>query len=167
LVDEFEAVFSDAVGIYLTDFSGVDVEKMTKLRSDLRAAGARYVVVKNTLARIALDKCGKAELTEFLKGPVGAAVTTEDATVPARVIRDFNKEFRDLLDLKAAYVEGTVLGPKDAGRMADLPSRDVLLSQVLSCLQAPMTNLAGSLNGILSKFARVMAAVRDKKEQEG
>jgi ribosomal protein L10 len=166
-VDEFETVFSDAAGIYLTDFSGVDVEKMTKLRSDLRAAGARYVVVKNSLARIALEKCGKPELARFVRGPVGVATVTEDATAPAKVIRDFNKEYKNLLNLRVAYVEGTIFDAGDAARLADLPSKDVLLSQLLSCLQAPMTNLAGSLNEIIGKFARVVGAVRDKKEQEG
>ncbi|MBD3314898.1 MAG: 50S ribosomal protein L10 [Chitinivibrionales bacterium] len=166
-VDEFEGAFADAVGIYLTDFTGVDVEKITKLRSELRAAGARYIVVKNSLARIALTKCGIEGLTDYVKGPVGVAVIKEDATAPAKIIRDFNKEHKDLLNLRAAYVEGTVFEAQDALRLADLPSRDVLLSQLLSCLQAPMTNLAGSLNGIMSKFVRVVAAVRDKKEQEG
>ncbi|MFP4416138.1 MAG: 50S ribosomal protein L10 [Chitinivibrionales bacterium] len=168
VIEALEKEFVNATGIYLTDFNGVDVEKVTKLRSNLRVQGARYLVVKNTLARIALERCGdqKGELIPFLKGPTGVAVTQEESTGPAKIIKDFRKEFKNLLDLKVAYVDGSLFDAEQADQLANLPSREVLLAQLLSVLKAPMTNLAGSLNGIMSKFVRTLDAVRQKKEAE-
>jgi large subunit ribosomal protein L10 len=166
-IEGLEELLKDASGIYLTDFSGIDVERITKFRSDLRGTGAKYLVVKNKLARIALERCGKAELGEYLTGPIGIAYSDEDPVGPAKVIRDFKKDNKDLLGLKVAYVEGSLFSAEQASRLADLPSREVLLSQLLSVLKAPMTNLAGSLNGIMTKFVGVLQALKDKQEQAG
>lgn len=168
VIESLEKEFENATGIYLTDFNGIDVEKVTKLRSNLRGQGARYLVVKNTLAKIALERCGdmKGDLVPFLKGPTGVAVTQGEATGPARVIKDFKKEFKELLALKIAFVDGSLFSAEQAEVLADLPSREVLLSQLLSVFKAPMTNLAGSLSGILTKFVRTLDAVKQKKEAE-
>ena len=166
-ISVLEDVFSDATGIYLTDFTGIDVGKITELRRNLRDGGSKYIVVKNKLAQIALERTGKGQLNEYLKGPVGVAVTSDDATSPARVIKSFNKDYKDALGLKVAYVDGTVFQAEEAGRLSDLPSREVLLSQFLSCLNAPVTNFAGVLNGILLKFVGTLEAVRTKKEESG
>ncbi len=168
VIDLLEKELVDATGIYLTNFNGIDVEKVTKLRSDLREQGARYLVVKNTLARIALERCGdrKTELVPFLKGPTGVAVTRQESTGPARVIKNFKKDNKDLLDLKVAYVDGSLFNAEQTEALANLPSREILLSQLLSVFKAPMANLAGSLNGILSKFVRTLEAVKQKKEAE-
>jgi large subunit ribosomal protein L10 len=166
-IDRLEKEFGSATGIYLTDFAGIDVEKITKLRRDMRGIGARYIVVKNTLARAALTKCGKTDLVAHVRGPVGVALTSEDAIGPARVIKGFKKEFKELLGLRIAYVDGVLIDGAQAELLADLPSREVLLSQLLSCLQAPMANLAGALRGILTKFALTIDAVKEKKQAEG
>ncbi len=165
-IDTLEKQFSEATGIYLTDFDKIDVEKITKFRSDLRAQNIQYVVVKNSLARIALERCGKDELAPYFTGPVGVAITSDEATAPARIIRDFKKQHKELLGLKAAFVEGAVVSPEKIEALADLPSREVMLSQLLSCFQAPMGNFAGALNGILTKFAGVIEALKNKKEAE-
>jgi large subunit ribosomal protein L10 len=163
-IDELVEVFQQASGIYLTDFSGIGVEKITKFRKDLRASGSRYLVVKNTLARKALEKCGKASLAPHFKGPVGVAVAQKDGTVPAKIIKDFQKDNKDLLSLKVAYVDGTLFNAEDAIRLAALPSREVLLAQLLSCMQAPMANFVGTLGGILNKLVGTLEAVKTQKE---
>lgn len=161
-----EQEFKGAKGIYMTDFNKINVEKITQFRRNLRNCGTKYIVVKNSLARIALERCGLNELTPFIKGPLGVAVTKKDGISPAKVIRDFKKSNKDLLELKVAYVDGVVFNAQQAERLADLPSREVLLSQLLSCLKAPMTGFAGALNGILSKFVGTLESVKVKKEKE-
>ncbi len=161
-----EKEFSGATGIYLTDFNKIDVEKITNLRNGLRECGSKYVVVKNTLARIALEKCGFNDVVSHLKGPIGIAVTKEDAVGPAKVIKEFHKKNKDLLELKIASVDGSVFNAEEASAIADLPSKEVLLSQLLSCLNAPMSNFVGALSGVFTKLSGTLEAVKNKKELE-
>lgn len=163
-IERLEKDLGGASGLYLTDINKIDTGKMSRLRVDFRKKGIKYLVVKNTLARIALERCGRKELSPFFKGPVGVAISMVDSTAPAKVIRDFQKEFADLLPLKVAYVDGALFNAADAKKLADLPSREVLLSQLLSVLKAPMTNFAGSLSGIMTKFVGTLESVKAQKE---
>jgi large subunit ribosomal protein L10 len=163
VIDTLQKEFQDAKGIFLADNNKINVGKITKLRSDLRSKGIRFIVVKNTLAREAAIKVGKNELAPHFKGPTAVAVSLKDGIAPAKVIKDFQKENKDLLGLKVAYVDGSFFSGADALKLADLPSREVLLSQLLGCLQAPMGKFAGVLNGILSKFVGTLDAVKEKK----
>jgi large subunit ribosomal protein L10 len=167
MIEQLAAKFNAACGIYLTDFTGIGVEKITKFRRNLRASGGRFIVVKNTLARKAFEKCGKEALVPYLKGPVGVAFTEKEGTAPAKIIKDFQKENKELLPLRVALVDGTLFSAADAIRLAALPSREVLLSQLLSCLQAPMASLACTLSGVLTKFVATLDAVKVKKEANG
>ena len=166
VIEELEKTFKEASGIFLADNNKIDVEKITKLRSEFRTAGVRYVVVKNKLAQTAAKRLGKDDLASHFTGPTGMAITTGEGTVPAKIIRDFQKENKDLLGLKVAVVDGTVFSPEDAARLADLPGRDVLLSQLLGCLEAPMGKLVGSLSGIFTKLTGTLTALKDKKASE-
>lgn len=161
-----EKEFTDATGIYMTDFTHINVEKMTKLRANMWNSGGKYLVVKNTLARIALEKCGLGQLIPYLKRPIGMAITKGDAIAPAKIIKEFRKKNKNLLDVKVALIDGNLFSGDEAARIADLPGREVLLSKLLSCLSAPMTNFAGSLNGILVKLTGTLNAVLQKKESE-
>lgn len=166
VIEELEKNFKEASGIFLADNNKINVEKITKLRSDFRNAGVRYVVVKNKLAQTAAKRIGKDDLVSHFTGPTGMAITTGDGTVPAKIIRDFQKENKNLLSLKVAIVDGTVFSTEDAMRLADLPSREVLLSQLLGCLQAPMGKLVGSLSGVFTKLTGTLTALKDKKASE-
>lgn len=166
LISQLKDEFSAASGLYFTGYEGVTVEKLTELRGDLRNVGGKYIVVKNTLARIALEQCGIEGFADHLKGPIGVALAYEDATGPAKVFKKFNKENKDLMAMRAAYLDGTVFTGADVAKLADLPSREDLYSMFLSCLQAPVQKFAGSINGILTNFVRTVDAVRVKKEQE-
>jgi len=165
-IEVLEKELSEAKGIFLTDFNGIDVEKMTKFRDDLRDAGGAYIVAKNTLARIALERAGIEGLESYLAGPTGIAIAKEDAVVPAKVITKFSKENKDLMPVKSAYVDGTIFDADQVKVLADLPTKDVLLAQLLSVMNAPVTKFAGTLGGILTNFVRTVDAVRAKKEQE-
>lgn len=169
LIDRYQEDFKNASGIYLTDFRGITVEKMTQLRSDFRANNVKYVVVKNSLAKIALERCNgdRKDLVPFVKGHTGVAIVADEATAPSKVIRDFQKENAELLKVSQAYVDGSLFGPDAIGKLADLPSREVLLSQLLSVFKAPTTNFAGALNGVFTKFLGVLEALKEKKGSEG
>lgn len=166
MIEELSKDFGEATGIYLTGIERIDVEKMTRLRAEFRRNGVQYRVVKNTLARRALGQCGCVDLQDFVQGATGVAFTKDEATSPAKIIKDFRKANKDLLKVKAVYVEGTVFDGDQADRLADIPSREVLLSQLLSCLQAPVSNVASVLNGILTKLVGTLEAVRAKSESE-
>lgn len=165
-IEVLESMFGSAIGIYLTDINKIDVAKMTQLRSDFRKEGLTYLVVKNKLAKIALERAGKTDIMPYMQGPIGIVFADEEATAPARVIRDFQKANKELLEVKAVFVEGTLLPGSECARLADIPSRDVLLSQMLGCLKAPMQKVASGLNGVLVKFVRTVDALKNKKEQE-
>ena len=166
VIEELEKKFRDASGIYLADNNKIDVEKVTRLRSDFRKKGITFVVVKNTLAREAAKRVGKEDLMPHFKGPTAVAVATKDGTAPAKIIRDFQKDNKELLGLKLAFVDGTYFSAEDAIKLADIPSREELLAQLLGCLQAPMGKFAAALNGILSKLTGTLTALKDKKSAE-
>jgi large subunit ribosomal protein L10 len=163
VIEELEKEFKSAKGLFIADNHKINVEKITALRTTFRKAGIRYIVVKNTLAQTAAKRIGKEELVPYFKGPTGVAIARTEGTAPAKIIREFQKDNKDLFALKVACVDGSVFNATDAMRLADLPSREVLLSQLLGCLQAPMGKLAGSLNGILGKFVGTLNALKDKK----
>jgi len=163
-IDKLENELNGATGIYLTDITKINVAKITRLRGEFRKQGIRYVVVKNSLARKALDRCGKSGINGYFKGQVGVAITKTESTVPARIIKDFHKENKELLGVKVAYVDGEIFSGEQVERLADIPSREVLLSMLLGVFQAPMANLAGALNGVLAKLTGTLEAVRQQKE---
>jgi len=165
-LEELQESFGNASSIYVTDITGIDVDRITKFRADLRGNNAKYVVVKNKIAKLAAERSGNEGLKEFFQGPTGVIITQDDPTAPARILKEFYKDNEKLLAVRGAMVEGSTMGQEDAMRLADIPTREVLLAQLLSVMQAPVTNFAGALNGILTKFVGVLTAVKDKKEQE-
>ena len=167
-IESYEKALRDAQGIYLTDFSRITVEKMTKLRSDFRSKGVKYVVVKNSLARRALEKCngGRKDLIPHFKGHIGAAIATSDSLAPSKVIKQFQKDNPDLLGVRIAYVDGAYFSGADIVKLADMPSRQQLLSMLLSTLKAPTANLAGALGGIMGKLVGTLESVKDQKEKQ-
>jgi large subunit ribosomal protein L10 len=162
-ITELEKEFKEARGIYLADNNKMNVAQATKLRADMRKAGMRCVVVKNTLAKIAAKRADREDLQEHFKGPTAVVIAKEDAATPAKLIKEFQKDNKDLLGVKIAYVDGSIFDAAAVLKLADIPSREVLLAQLLGCFNAPMGKFAGTLNGILVKFARTLDALREKK----
>jgi large subunit ribosomal protein L10 len=150
-----------ATSAVVTDYRGLSVKQLEDLRSRLRHEGIDYVVVKNTLARRAAVAAGVDPFVGVLTGPVGLALGYGDLSAPARLLNDFFRVTRQL-PMVAVLVEGQVLDAAGARTLAELPSREVLLSRLAGTLQAPLTSLAGALESILSNFAATLDAYGQK-----
>src|SRR5690606_1235505 len=127
---------------------GLNVKTTDELRRRLRAAGVDFQVVKNTLTLRAARELGLEGLERYLQGPTAIAVGYEDPVAPAKVLNEFIREFR-LLEIKGAVVEGQVVGPDGVQRLAELPSREQLLAQLVGGLQGPMRSLVFVLGATL------------------
>ena len=149
-VEEMSANIKAAQSVVLVDYRGLTVEQDTQLRRQLREAGVTYKVYKNTMMNFAFKGTQFEGLSEYLNGPSAVAISTTDATAPARVLAQFAKT-ADKLEIKAGVVEGTVYDAKGMAQIANIPSREVLLSKLLGSLQSPVTNLARVLNQIAEK----------------
>ena len=150
IVDEISASIKDAQSVVLVDYRGLTVEQDTQLRRNLREAGITYKVYKNTFMNFAFKGTEFEGLTQYLEGPSAVAISTDDATAPARVLAEFAKT-ADKLEIKAGVVEGTVYDAKGIASIASIPSRDVLISRLLGSIQSPITNFARVMNQLAEK----------------
>ena len=150
IVDEIKAKVEGAATVVLVDYRGLTVEQDTKLRKGLREAGCEYKVYKNTMLKRAFEGTDYAQLNDLLEGPTAIAFGVEDATAPARVLNKFAKT-ADALEFKGAVVEGTFYDVDGVKSLANIPSREELISKLLGSLQSPITNLARVLNQIAEK----------------
>jgi large subunit ribosomal protein L10 len=149
----------------LADYRGMTVGQMRELRTKLRDGGIEMVVVKNTLARRAAKAAGYEPLSTELVGPIAMIFAGEDVSAPARILNDYIRANRKMA-IKAGLLEGQVIKADSVVELADLPSREILLSRLLGAMQAPLGNLASVLQAPLSKFARTLDAVRTQKEPQ-
>ena len=150
IVDEISASIKDAQSVVLVDYRGLTVEQDTQLRKNMREAGLTYKVYKNTFMNFAFKGTQFEGLSEYLEGPSAIAISTEDATAPARLLSEFAKT-ADKLEIKAGVVEGTVYDAKGMAAIASIPSRDTLISRLLGSLQSPGTNFARVINQVAEK----------------
>lgn len=150
IVDEISANIKDAQSVVLVDYRGLTVEQDTQLRKNLREAGILYKVYKNTYMNFAFKGTEFESLSPYLEGPSAVAISTEDATAPARLLSEFAKT-ADKLEIKAGVVEGTMYDAKGMAVIASIPSREVLLSKLLGSLQSPITNFARVMNQLAEK----------------
>ena len=155
---------TDVRGIYLADFSGLTVEKMTDLRRKCREQGVQFRVIKNTLLRRAFNAHGITALDDFLVGNTGLVFSPVSEMAPARILSDFAKE-NEKLKVKAAVVDGRLFDAKSIATLATLPSREVLLSQVLATFIAPMTQLLAAVNAALATPANMADALHREKSK--
>ena len=152
-VSELATKMKDAKVILLTEYKGINVEQVTKLRADLRSGNTVYSVIKNNITRRALIECGLEGLDEVLKGTTAVIMNNEDYLEPAKVIYNFAKE-NEFYKIKGGVIEGKVMTAEEIITLAKLPSRDTLLSM-----------LAGALLGNISKVAVALEQVRLQKEE--
>lgn len=150
IVEEISASIKDAQSVVLVDYRGLTVEQDTQLRKNLREAGVVYKVYKNTFMTRAFKDTAFEGLTQYLEGPSAVAISTEDATAPARLLSEFAKK-ADKLEIKAGVVEGTMYDAKGIASIASIPSRDVLISRLLGSMQSPITNFARVMNQLAEK----------------
>jgi len=164
VVDELADKLGSAKAFYLTDFTGLNVKKMTALRARMRAEGIEYLVVKNTLALRALDGLDIPDIGEFFKGPTGVVIGVDDAVVAARVLSDFARENDDRPTVKVGVVERQQVGPAEVGRLAKLPPREVLLAELAGAMEAPLAQLVFLLQGKMTEMVGLLEALRAQRE---
>jgi large subunit ribosomal protein L10 len=150
IVDEISASIKDAQSVVLVDYRGLTVEQDTELRKQLREAGITYKVYKNTMMNFAFKGTDCEALTSYLEGPSAVAISTEDATAPARVLCKFAKT-AEALEVKGGIVEGVAYDAKGIENISKIPSREELLSKLLGSIQSPITNFARVMNQLAEK----------------
>jgi large subunit ribosomal protein L10 len=166
-VAQVREAMKNAKSVVLADNKGMTVAQVTRLRKELREVGVDLKVAKNTLIRIAARDLGIEGLDEYLHGTTNLAFSNADEASGAKKIRDFFAKDKDpKFVVKAGVLEGKVIDAKGVNSLADLPSREVLLAQVLAGIQAPLTGFVGVLNGLLASFAYAVEARIKQVEAE-
>ena len=150
IVEEISATIKDAQSVVLVDYRGLTVAQDTELRKQLREAGITYKVYKNTMMNFAFKGTDFEALAPYLDGPTAMAVSTTDATAPARVLAKFAQTAKKL-EIKAGVVEGTVYDANGMKAISEIPSRDELLSKLLGSIQSPIANFARCMNQLAEK----------------
>ena len=150
IVAEISEAIKDAQSVVLVDYRGLTVEQDTNLRKQLREAGVTYKVYKNTMMNFAFKGTDFEGLAPYLEGPSAIAISTTDATAPARILAKFAKDAK-ALEIKAGVVEGNVYDAAGMLAVSQIPSRDELISKLLGSLQSPITNFARVMNQLAEK----------------
>ena len=157
IVQEIAEVVKDAQAVVLVDYRGLTVEQDTRLRKEFREAGVTYKVYKNTMMNFAFKGTDFEQLSDSLEGPSAIAVSTTDATAPARIVAKFAKE-APALEFKGGVVEGTFYDADGIKQIASIPSREELLSKLLGSIQSPIANFARVVKQIAEKGGAVAEA---------
>lgn len=161
LVSELSTRMRGASALYFTDFTGLNVKRMTELRRRLRRAGVEYVVIKNTLVLRAVNESGLT--TERLTGPTGV-VLSADAVAAAKVLAEFARENEQRPAVKSGLLDGQALDEAQVRKLATLASREQLLSQLAGTFQAPLSTFLGAMNALLSNFSGLLESLKAQKE---
>jgi large subunit ribosomal protein L10 len=161
LVAELKEKLTGAKALYYTDFTGLNVKRMTDLRRRLRKANVDYVVIKNTLALRAVNESGL--VSQKLKGQTGLVIA-RDAVAAAKVLSDFAKENDARPAVKGGLLDGRQLDVEQVKKLASMPSREQMLAELGAGLQSPLAAFAGALNGLLYMFAGALEGLRTQRE---
>jgi len=161
LVTELSQKLNNAQSLYYTDFTGLNVKRMTDLRRRLKKAGVEYVVIKNTLALRAVNESGL--VADTLKGPTGLVVA-RDPVSAAKVLSDFAKENEDKPAVKGGLLSGKKIDNAQLKRLASLPSREQMLADLGAGMQSPMAAFVGAINGLFYMFAGALEALKTQRE---
>lgn len=161
-VQEMAERLQNTTATFLADYRGIDVEQATQLRRELTAAGVEYRVVKNNLLKLAAKGTPAEGLQEFCAGPTAIALSGDDPVAPAKILSKFAKEI-EAFELKAGVLSGKVMSVADIIALAELPSREELLAKALSCMNAPASNLVGTLAAIPRSLVQVLDAIGQSK----
>jgi large subunit ribosomal protein L10 len=150
-----------ASALYYTDFTGLNVKRMTELRRRLKRQGVEYVVIKNTLALRAVNESGL--VSQVLKGPTGVVISRDPVTA-AKLLTDFAKENDARPSVKGGLLEGVSIDEAQVKKLASMPSREQMLADLGAGLQSPMAAFVGALNGLLYMFAGALDALKTQRE---
>ena len=166
IVSELKEKINEAKSILLTDFTGLNVEEISELRSQLRKFSVEYRIVKNTLTKISVEELGKTEILSYLDGPTAIAFGLDEPLASAKIISEFAKK-NDKPIIKAFIFDDQLFTGNQINELAKLPDREVLLAQLLGTINAPITNVVSSLHNLLQQMVYVLNAIKEKTEVEG
>lgn len=162
-VENLKARFERASGVFFTEYRGLSVPQMQQLRRDLRAAGAEFSVVKNTLFKLAVGDAADAFPEGMDTGPTAIAFITEDEAAVAKALFDYAKTHKALI-IKGGYVDGTAYSAEHVELLSALPPKDVLMSQLIGTIVAPMSSIASTIEAIYSGPIFAISAIADKMD---
>ena len=163
MVSEVSAKLKGAQSVIVAEYRGLDVGRVTQLRSKARKSGLYLRVLKNTLARRAVQGTPFEKLSDQMVGPLAYGIS-DDPVAAAKVLHEYSKT-NDKLVIKGGAMPGHVMNAKEVGQLAMMPSREELLAKLLGTMQAPIAKFVQTLNEVPGKFVRTVAAVRDQKEK--
>jgi large subunit ribosomal protein L10 len=163
IVEEIKERLDSVQGAVIVDYRGLNVAAVTELRKQLRDAGVEFKVLKNTLTRRAAEEKGLDDLLPLLNGPTAIAFGYNDPVAPAKILNNFART-NPALELKGGLLEGKVLDVNGVKALAELPSREELLAQVVRGMQAPIAGMVNVLQGTIRNFVYALEAVRKQKE---
>jgi large subunit ribosomal protein L10 len=156
--------FTRATGVIFTDYKGLTVQEMSEFRAMLREASLEYRVVKNTLARRALEGTSAEMTKDELTGPVGVAIGYDDPALLAKKVLAYVKT-NEKLKIKTGIIEGRACGDTEIKVISELPSREALLATIIGTMQSPLSKFASALNATITRFAYALEAEKEKKSQ--
>jgi len=163
IIAEVRDKVSRAKGMFFTDFTGITVEEATELRRDFRKLGIDYKVVKNTLARKALESVtGYDGIYKSLAGPTGIAFSYDDPVTPAKIIKRFHDK-NERLSCKACVIDRQIFDGSKLDELSKLPTRGEIIASILGSLQAPASGIVGSINAVMRDLVGVIDAIEKKK----
>ena len=165
-VAEMKKLFESAGSFFVTDYQGLNVADMTDLRKNLRENNIKYLIAKNTLLKLAVKDAGIDSLDEHLIGPTAVAFTSDDPALAAKILNDSFKA-KELPRMKVFMVDDQVFEGAEIKRLADLPPRDILLSQLVAAVESPLTSIVGSLDGFFRDLVGSVDALAEKRKSEG
>ena len=164
-VAELKELLANSQAVVLVNYCGLTVSEDTELRKQMREAGVKYMVAKNTFTRIAAKEAGIEGLDGMLENNTALAFAAEDPVAPAKIAYEFSKK-HEKLEIKGGLLNGAVIGTDEIKALAVLPSREELLAKLVGSMQAPISGFVNVLHGTLRNFVYVLDAIRDKKEKE-
>ncbi|MEQ8201293.1 MAG: 50S ribosomal protein L10 [Syntrophomonadaceae bacterium] len=163
VVEDIKQKLDEAMLVICTDYRGLNVEQVTQLRNNLRVPGVEYRVLKNTMFRFALKQCGYEDIAAQVTGPNAVIFSNDDPVGPAKTITEFARNNKQL-EIKMGILEGKYLSADGVKELANLPSREVLLGQVVGTMQAPITSFVRVLNANITGLVRALDGIREQKQ---
>ena len=163
-IEELRERIASSANLFLTDYKGLTVAEITKLRGELRKDGSTYAVVKNTLFKIAAGDELAKKLEEYLAGPTGIVFAGKDPVAPAKALKQFSDATKPV-EVKAAYIDGQIVDKAQVAVLAALPPKTELLAKLVGSLASPLRGLVTVLSGNQSGLVRVLERIREKKAE--
>lgn len=161
-VKELSEIFSKSQGVYLADFTKMNVELAEKLRNEFRERNINYKVVKNTLAKRALGDEPFKDISKYFQGPTAIAYSYDDPVAPSKILVDFAKE-NETPQIKASIIEGKILDTDQTMELAKIPSKELLISMIVGGIKSPLNGLVYTLSGIVRNLVYVINAIKEEK----